>query len=65
MARVARVFFRLIGVLIRLIRVGMLGVWVGMEFRFMSVLCFRRGRRVNEVERVIKYYVIQVFGSMI
>lgn len=64
-SRIVSLLFSVVGVIISFIRLNLLGVWVGMEIRFLSVICFARGFNVEESERIIKYFVIQVLGSCI
>lgn len=64
-ASISRLLFSVVGVVISFLRLRSLGVWVGIELRFLSVLCFARGSRVDETESIIKYYVVQVLGSCI
>nr|YP_010555878.1 NADH dehydrogenase subunit 2 [Marcia recens]UYR95110.1 NADH dehydrogenase subunit 2 [Marcia recens] len=57
--------FSVMGVLISLVSLNLLGVWVGMELSFLSVVCFASGVNVEESESVMKYFIIQVLGSCI
>nr|YP_005267036.1 NADH dehydrogenase subunit 2 [Paphia amabilis]AEH99613.1 NADH dehydrogenase subunit 2 [Paphia amabilis] len=57
--------FSVIGVIVGFISVNMLGVWVGMELSFLSVICFGAGSSVEETESTMKYFIIQVLGSCV
>nr|YP_003934250.1 NADH dehydrogenase subunit 2 [Paphia euglypta]ADB03048.1 NADH dehydrogenase subunit 2 [Paphia euglypta] len=57
--------FSLIGVVVGFISVSMLGVWVGMELSFLSVICFGSGSSTEETESMMKYFIIQVMGSCV
>nr|QUA05889.1 NADH dehydrogenase subunit 2 [Macridiscus melanaegis] len=52
-----------LGVLISLSSLNLLGVWIGIEFNFLGILCFLSGSSVEETEGVMKYYLVQVLGS--
>lgn len=53
----------LFGLIFSLVSAGVLGLWVGLEINFLGAVCFIRGFYVEETERVIKYFIIQVVGS--
>nr|YP_009491830.1 NADH dehydrogenase subunit 2 [Dosinia troscheli]AWI68000.1 NADH dehydrogenase subunit 2 [Dosinia troscheli] len=53
----------LVGVIISMISLNMLGLWVGVELNFLGAVCFLSGVSVEESESVMKYFIIQVFGS--
>ena len=61
------IFIRAIvsGIFISLSRVRMFRVWVGIEIRFLGVLGIMRGESIGEAERSIKYFIIQVLGSLL
>lgn len=60
---VVRFIFCVVGILMSLVRIRLLGVWVGIELNFLAVISFIAGNRGEEVEGVIKYYIIQILGS--
>nr|YP_009491817.1 NADH dehydrogenase subunit 2 [Dosinia altior]AWI67986.1 NADH dehydrogenase subunit 2 [Dosinia altior] len=53
----------LMGVMISMVSLNMLGLWVGVELNFLGAVCFMSGVSVEESESVMKYFIIQVFGS--
>nr|YP_005267049.1 NADH dehydrogenase subunit 2 [Paratapes textilis]AEH99626.1 NADH dehydrogenase subunit 2 [Paratapes textilis] len=65
MASVSSFFFSVVGVVVSFLSLSSLGVWVGMELSFLSVLCFASGSSVEETEAMMKYYVVQVLGSCV
>nr|YP_005267062.1 NADH dehydrogenase subunit 2 [Paratapes undulatus]AEH99639.1 NADH dehydrogenase subunit 2 [Paratapes undulatus] len=65
MASISSLLFSVVGVVISFLSLSSLGVWVGMELSFLSVLCFASGSSVDETESIMKYYVVQVLGSCI
>lgn len=52
------------GIFVCVYRVGLLGIWVGMELSFFGAIGVLGGSRVEEVEGVQKYFIIQVFRSI-
>jgi len=54
----------LVGIIISLRSVRMLRVWVGMEVGFLGVIGVIRGQTVGEVESTMKYFIVQVLGSL-
>lgn len=65
LSSVVSLTFRGVGVVVRFIRLNLLGVWVGIELSFLSVICFASGSSVEEAESIIKYFIIQVLGSCV
>lgn len=51
------------GIFISFVRMSMLGLWVGIELNFLGAICYIRGTSIDEGERRIKYFVVQVLGS--
>nr|UJH93212.1 NADH dehydrogenase subunit 2 [Venus verrucosa]UJH93225.1 NADH dehydrogenase subunit 2 [Venus verrucosa]UJH93251.1 NADH dehydrogenase subunit 2 [Venus verrucosa]UJH93277.1 NADH dehydrogenase subunit 2 [Venus verrucosa] len=51
------------GIFISLVSLNMLGLWVGAELNFLGAICYMCGGSVDESESVMKYFVVQVFGS--
>lgn len=56
--------FSLLGVVIVVVRGGLLGVYVGFECAFLGIVAVLAGERVEENERCIKYYIFQALGSI-
>nr|YP_010555891.1 NADH dehydrogenase subunit 2 [Tapes conspersus]UYR95123.1 NADH dehydrogenase subunit 2 [Tapes conspersus] len=65
MASICSLSFSMIGVIISFISLNLLGVWLGLELSFLSVICFASGSSVEEAESVMKYFIIQVLGSCV
>lgn len=58
--------FLLFGGIIRaLVSLRLVGLWLGIEINFLGAVAIIAGLRVEETERVIKYFIIQVVGSSI
>lgn len=62
-AALVRLIVMVSGIFISLVRVNVLGLWVGLEVNFLGAICFIAGDTVKESEGVIKYFIIQVVGS--
>nr|YP_010555852.1 NADH dehydrogenase subunit 2 [Marcia hiantina]UYR95084.1 NADH dehydrogenase subunit 2 [Marcia hiantina] len=65
MSSMCGLFFSVVGVVLSFVSVGLLGVWVGMELSFLSIICFASGSSVEETESMMKYFIIQVLGSCV
>nr|YP_009422185.1 NADH dehydrogenase subunit 2 [Ruditapes decussatus]AJY78590.1 NADH dehydrogenase subunit 2 [Ruditapes decussatus] len=65
LSMVVSLIFSLVGVMMSFVSLNLLGVWVGMELSFLSVICFASGSSVEETESMMKYFIIQVIGSCV
>nr|BAB83784.1 NADH dehydrogenase subunit 2 [Ruditapes philippinarum] len=63
LSMVVSFIFCVVGILMSLVSISLLGVWVGIELNFLAVISFMAGNSGEEVEGVIKYYIIQILGS--
>nr|YP_009455670.1 NADH dehydrogenase subunit 2 [Lutraria maxima]AUH21196.1 NADH dehydrogenase subunit 2 [Lutraria maxima] len=54
----------MVGIMISLSSMSVLSVWVGMEVGFLGVIGVMSGQSVGEVESTMKYFIVQVLGSL-
>nr|YP_010555865.1 NADH dehydrogenase subunit 2 [Marcia japonica]UYR95097.1 NADH dehydrogenase subunit 2 [Marcia japonica] len=65
LSMVSSLIFSVLGIFLSFFSVNLLGIWVGMELSFLSVICFSSGSSVEESESMMKYFIIQVLGSCV
>nr|AKZ29885.1 NADH dehydrogenase subunit 2 [Geloina coaxans] len=54
----------ILGILWSLESVGVFGLWIGMELSFFGVIGILGSSSIDESECLVKYFVVQVVGSM-